>query len=93
VTLAGRGGNDRLPRLWHPWPRINRVLRVMLCSRRSAEAWAPVVASGCEGYIAKDKRACNAAGMTCPLADGEAAGMDGRRGSVAAADRTPAIET
>jgi len=26
-------------RLWHPWLRINRVLRVMLHTRWSAEAW------------------------------------------------------
>jgi hypothetical protein len=29
-------------RLWHLWPRINRVLRVMLHTRWSAEAWAEV---------------------------------------------------
>jgi hypothetical protein len=28
--------------LWHPWLRINRVLRVMLHTRWSAEAWARV---------------------------------------------------
>ncbi len=31
-------------RLWHPWLRINRVLRVMLHTRWSAEAWPPVKA-------------------------------------------------
>ena len=29
-------------RLWHPWLRINRVLRVMLHTRWSAEAWSVV---------------------------------------------------
>ena len=29
-------------RLWHPWLRINRVLRVMLQTRWSAEAWLVV---------------------------------------------------
>jgi len=29
-------------RLWHPWLRIDRVLRVMLHARWSAEAWAVV---------------------------------------------------
>src|SRR5882724_10873839 len=29
-------------RLWHPWLRINRVLRVMLHERWSAEAWSVV---------------------------------------------------
>src|SRR4029453_8546571 len=29
-------------RLWHPWLRISRVLRVMLHTRWSAEAWAEV---------------------------------------------------
>ena len=33
---------DTNARLWHPWLRINRVLRVMLHTRWSAEAW-PVV--------------------------------------------------
>jgi hypothetical protein len=31
-------------RLWHPWLRINRVLRVMLHERWSAEAWPQVKA-------------------------------------------------
>ncbi len=29
-------------RLWHPWLGINRVLRAMLHTRRSAEAWSQV---------------------------------------------------
>jgi len=29
-------------RLWHPWLRINRVLRVMLQTRWSTEAWSQV---------------------------------------------------
>ena len=29
-------------RLWHSWLRINRVLRVMLHTHWSAEAWAQV---------------------------------------------------
>ena len=29
-------------RLWHPWLCINRVLRVMLQTRWSAEAWSVV---------------------------------------------------
>jgi len=29
-------------RLWHPWFRINRVLRIMLHTRWNAEAWAEV---------------------------------------------------
>jgi len=29
-------------RLWHPWLRINRVLRRMLHTHWSAEAWAQV---------------------------------------------------
>jgi hypothetical protein len=33
---------DTDARLWHPWLRINRVLRVMLHTRWSAEAWAEV---------------------------------------------------
>jgi hypothetical protein len=34
--------NDTDARLWHPWLRINRVLRVMLQTHWSAEAWAEV---------------------------------------------------
>jgi len=30
-------------RLWHPWLRINRVLRVKLQTHWSAEAWAQVL--------------------------------------------------
>ena len=33
---------DTDARLWHPWLRINRVLRVMLQTRWSAEAWSVV---------------------------------------------------
>jgi hypothetical protein len=33
---------DTGARLWHPWLRINRVLRVMLHTRWSAEAWSRV---------------------------------------------------
>jgi hypothetical protein len=29
-------------RLWHPWLRINRVLRVMLYTHWSTEAWSVV---------------------------------------------------
>ena len=36
--------NDTDPRLWHPWLRINRVMRVMLQTRWSAEAWPQVKA-------------------------------------------------
>jgi len=32
-------------RVWHPWLRINRVLRLMLHSRWSAEAWPQVKAA------------------------------------------------
>ena len=33
---------DTDARLWHPWLRINRVLRVMLQTRWSTEAWSVV---------------------------------------------------
>ena len=38
---AARKGNDDA-RLWHPWLRINRILRVMLHTRWGAEAWSVV---------------------------------------------------
>ncbi len=34
--------SDTDARLWHPWLRINRVLRVLLHTRWSAEAWSQV---------------------------------------------------
>ena len=34
--------NDTDARLWHLWLRINRVLRVMLCTHWNAEGWAQV---------------------------------------------------
>jgi hypothetical protein len=39
------GERDTDARLWHPWLRINRVLRLMLHERWSAEAWPKVEAS------------------------------------------------
>jgi len=38
--MNGEGDTDA--RLWHPWLRINRVLRVTLHTRWSAEAWSVV---------------------------------------------------
>ena len=35
--------NDTDARLWHPWLRINRVLRVMRHTRWSTEAWSLVM--------------------------------------------------
>ena len=34
--------SDTDARLWHPWLRINRVLRVMLHTHRSAKDWVQV---------------------------------------------------
>ena len=36
--------SDTNARLWRPWLRINRVLRAMLHTRWSAEAWPQVKA-------------------------------------------------
>jgi hypothetical protein len=43
-TRPGRRGSSGVTdaRLRHPWLRINRVLRVMLHTRWSAEAWSVV---------------------------------------------------
>ena len=40
MTILG----DTAARLWHPWLRINRVLRMMLHERWNAEAWPQVKA-------------------------------------------------
>jgi len=37
---------DEDARLWHPWLRVNRVLRVMLHERWSAEAWPQIPGGG-----------------------------------------------
>jgi hypothetical protein len=44
VTADGMKNEERDTdvRLWHPWLRINRVLRVMLQTRWSAEAWSQI---------------------------------------------------
>jgi hypothetical protein len=34
--------NDTGARFWHPWRRISRVLRVILHTRWSSEAWSVV---------------------------------------------------
>ena len=44
VARAERKVTDTDARLWHPRLRINRVLRVMLQTRWSAEAWSQVKA-------------------------------------------------
>jgi hypothetical protein len=43
-TRAEGEVNDTDARLWHPWLRINRVLRVMLHTRWSAEDWQKIKA-------------------------------------------------
>ena len=46
--------NDTDARLWHPWLRINRVLRAMLHERWSAEAWPQVKGRVQEGPRAEE---------------------------------------
>ena len=43
-AIPAREMTDTDARLWHPWLRINRVLRAMLHERWSAEAWPQVKA-------------------------------------------------
>ncbi len=45
---------DTDERLWHPWLRINRVLRVMLQTRWGEEAWPQVKAEFREGAGASE---------------------------------------
>ena len=47
--------NDTDARLWHPWLRINRVLRVMLHTRWSAETWPQVKGRVQEGARAEEQ--------------------------------------
>jgi len=42
LKIAMRDFRLDATRLWHPWLRINRVLRAMLTTRWSAEAWAEI---------------------------------------------------
>ena len=51
-------------RLWHPWLRINRVLRVMLHTRWSAEAWAEICIRGAEPSV--DQSRCGLEGQELP---------------------------
>jgi hypothetical protein len=53
--------NDTPARLWHPWLRINRVLRVMLHTRWSAEAWPQV-----KGEFTKALTLERTLGARCP---------------------------
>ncbi len=46
--------SDTGARLWHPWLRINRVLRAMLHTRSSAEAW-PQARPSQEGARAQEQ--------------------------------------
>jgi hypothetical protein len=41
-ALADGKVNDTDARLWHPWLSINRLLRAMLTTRWSTEAWPQV---------------------------------------------------
>jgi hypothetical protein len=50
--------------LWGPWLRIDRVLRVMLHTRWSVEAWSQVIERGYEGQVAKDEASVYAGGPT-----------------------------
>jgi hypothetical protein len=54
MICRARCGEARLidARLWHPWLRINRVLRVMLHTRWRAEARAKVRA-GFKGALSR----------------------------------------
>ncbi len=49
-------------RLWHPWLRINRVLRAMLHEHWSAEAWAEVRVEFRRAMISNSRSMTNAAG-------------------------------
>src|SRR2546425_5804168 len=53
---AGAEGkvNDTDARLWHPWLRINRLLRAMLHEHWSAEAWPQVKGRVQEGPRAEE---------------------------------------
>ena len=42
TTTRAEGEVTTDARLWHPWLRINRVLRAMLTTRRGAEAWPQI---------------------------------------------------
>jgi hypothetical protein len=55
--------NDTDARLWHPWLRINRVLRVMLHTRWSAEA-SSVVGAESTKYSAALAKTTSSVGPT-----------------------------
>ena len=47
--------NDTDARPWHPWLRINRVLRLMLHTRWSSEAWPEVKAEFKKALVLRSK--------------------------------------
>jgi hypothetical protein len=55
-------------RLWHPWLRINRLLRAMLHTRWSAEAWSQVRIEF-KKALALRSQIRRAGGSTSPMAD------------------------
>src|SRR6266566_8021184 len=70
-------------RLWHPWLRINRALRVMLQTRWSAEAWLIVRVEHAEEPYAVGRCGVNESprgGRTGPSSEEDEAGPISRRG-------------
>jgi len=47
--------NDTDARVWHPWLRINRALRLMLHTRWSADDWPLVKAESKEALALRSK--------------------------------------
>ena len=72
------GERDTDERLWHPWLRINRVLRAMLHEHWSAEAWPQVKAEFTKALALRSQ--IRARGMVQLSRDALRTWLDSRRG-------------
>ena len=84
--LTGRPLRDRRARLEIVVAGSEFVLPVRRLARNGFDAWAEVIARDCEGLVAKDEASLYGGGADAAMAQGEAEGLDGGGGSLAAAD-------
>jgi ATP dependent DNA ligase domain len=83
--LTGRPLRDRRARLEDVVEGSERVFPVRRLATNGLEAWAQVLERGYEGLVAKDEASRYEPGPNEALAEGQAKGLDGSRGPLAAA--------
>jgi len=67
-------------------------LPVRRLAKNGFDAWADLFVNEFEGLVAKEEVSLYEAGPDAPLAEGKAAGLDARRGPLAAADQRRAVD-